>query len=62
MKRLFWFSAGLFTGAIAATRLSEKVKRDGILVTVTEAQAWAAPKVVALLKLLTQGGRSNGIG
>ncbi|MEY4322262.1 MAG: hypothetical protein RL410_43 [Actinomycetota bacterium] len=62
MKRLFWFGAGLVTGAVAATRLSEKVKRDGILVTVTQAQAWVAPKVVTLLKLLTQGGRSNGIG
>jgi uncharacterized membrane protein YgdD (TMEM256/DUF423 family) len=62
VKRLFWFSLGVAVGAAGANRLTEKVKRDGVLVTITQAQAWAAPKIATLIKQLTAGDRSNGIG
>jgi hypothetical protein len=62
VKRLFWFSLGVAAGVAGTTRLSEKVKRDGVLVTIAEAQAWAAPKIASFLKQLTQGDRTNGIG
>jgi hypothetical protein len=61
VKRLFWFSVGAVTGAVAATRLADKVKRDGIVVTIAEAQAWAAPRIATILKQLTAGERGNGI-
>lgn len=61
MKRLLIFVLGVAVGAFGYQRLTDKIARDGLAVTIAEAQEWLAHKITWILKQIAAGGGSNGV-